>query len=218
MSTGFAQARAPFEASMEPLLVARAARGERGAFGLLYQRHVDRVYQYVFFRVRHADLAEDLTQEIFISAYRAISGLQHADRFGPWLLTIARNRVLNHWRASKRRAEVVDIVEVDDLDIDAVVAGARDGEPADALAMLEARVAAEALIAGAARLTDLQHDVLGLRFVSGLSVAETALIMGRSENAVKNLQHHALKVLRFHVLSQAESMSQAETIERGAAP
>ena len=103
-----------FEASIEPLLVARAAGGEHGAFGLLYQRHVDRVYQYVFFRVRNADLAEDLTQEIFISAYRAIAGLQHADRFVPWLLTIARNRLLNHWRAAQRTADAVRPDDIDD--------------------------------------------------------------------------------------------------------
>lgn len=192
-----------FEASIEPLLVARAAGGEHGAFGLLYQRHVDRVYQYVFFRVRNADLAEDLTQEIFISAYRAIAGLQHADRFVPWLLTIARNRLLNHWRAAQRTADAVRPDDIDDALAD--VAGE------DELSALEARVATEALIAGAARLTDLQHDVLGLRFVSGLSVAETAAIMGRSESAVKNLQHHALKALRFHLLAQADSPQQAET-------
>ncbi len=171
-------------------LVDRAARGEPGAFGLLYQRHVEVAFRYVSFRVRDAQQAEDLTQEIFISAFRGIATLTDGDRFVAWLLAIARNRLLNHWRSAARRPGSVDLAAAGDEDASAAF---------DPLAALDERVSAEALLAGASRLTELQEEVLALRFVSGLSVSETAAAMGRSESAVKNLQHHALAALRRHI-------------------
>jgi RNA polymerase sigma factor (sigma-70 family) len=147
LSPYLARNHIPAEASAELRLVARAVRGERGAFGLLYQRHVERVYRYVQFRVHDTAMAEDLTQDIFISAYRGLAGLEQPDRFAGWLMAIARNRVLNHWRAAGRapdRAEPDG--EGDPLDL---------VPAADALAALEARVAAEDLLAGAIGLTDL---------------------------------------------------------------
>jgi RNA polymerase sigma-70 factor (ECF subfamily) len=199
LSTGWASARAPFESSAEPHLVARAARGERGAFGLLYQQHVDRIFRFVVFRVRDVSMAEDLTQDIFISAFSAIDRLEHVERFVPWLLTIAHNRITNYWRSTRRadghiagRLDVDAGIDVDDPRIDRPTAY-------DAMAALESRVAVEDLLAGAARLTDLQHDVLALRFVAALSVRDTAAVLGRSETAVKNLQHHALKAIRRHI-------------------
>jgi RNA polymerase sigma-70 factor, ECF subfamily len=191
LSISLADTGGTTEASGEPRLVLRAARGERGAFGLLYQRHVERVFNYVVFRVRDTAMAEDLTQDIFISAYRGLAALEQADRFGPWLMAIARNRLRNHWRAAGRAP---DTAEPGD-----------DGDPLeqvpaeDVLAVLEERVAAEDLLASATILTELQQEVLGLRFVAGLDVATTADLMGRSENAVKNLQFHALAAMRRHV-------------------
>ncbi len=166
-------------------------RGERGAFGLLYQRHVERVYNFVVFRVRDTAVAEDLTQEVFINALRGISSLDHPERFVPWLLAIAGNRIRNHWRSASRRPNLAEPDAAGDP-LDAVTGD-------DVMADLEARVAAEDLLSGAARLTDLQREVLALRFVAGLSVAETAMLMRRSEGAVKNLQHHALASLRRHL-------------------
>ncbi|MEO8082808.1 MAG: sigma-70 family RNA polymerase sigma factor [Ardenticatenales bacterium] len=202
MSTGWASARAPFESTAEPHLVARATRGERGAFGLLYQRHVERVFRFVVFRVRDEAMAEDLTQDIFISAYRGIDRLEQAEKFVPWLLTIARNRVLNHWRAAQRGTEHVAFERGD-----GATGGDEDwtdgwvsGTPTDdEMAALEDRIVVADLLAGAERLTDLQHDVLALRFIAGLSVADTAAVLCRSDDAVKNVQHHALKSLRRHV-------------------
>jgi len=190
-STEPAADRRPADArSADHDLIDRAVRGEPGAFGQLYQRHAERVFRYVSFRVRDAQQAEDLTQEIFVSAFRGVGTLADGDRFVAWLLAIARNRLLNHWRSAARRPSSVEL--------DAT--GEADSMPAeDALAVLDERVSAEALLAGASRLTALQEEVLALRFVSGLSVSETAASMGRSENAVKNLQHHALAALRRHI-------------------
>lgn len=173
-------------------LVKRAMSGERGAFGQLYQRHVDAVFNYLYFRVRDVGLAEDLAQDTFVRAYKGISRLRRPERFEAWLMRIAHNRVLNHWREQAARPETVGgSVMADEA--------AATAAATDALAPLEHRLAAEAVLRAAAELTDLQHQVIALRFVSGLSVAETATVMGRSVNAVKNLQHHALAGLRRHL-------------------
>lgn len=182
------------DAAAESGLVARAVRGEAGAFGRLYQAHVQTVYNYVHFRVRDAATAEDLTQDVFTSAFHGVASLRDRDRFRGWLLRIAHNRVANHWRD-----------RVGDVGLDAECgedAGPASSEMPDRsacpLEAVETRLTADAVLRACGRLTDLQQQVIALRFVVGLSVAETAEVMGRSENAVKNLQHHALAALRRH--------------------
>lgn len=172
-------------------------RGEPGAFGRLYQRHVDAVFNFVHFRVRDEAMAEDLTQEVFINALRGLAQLRDHDRFRPWVLRIAHHRVLNHWRSQAAMPVAAELPADDGSDRQPLPPGAVTED--DALARLELRQAAEDVELALGRLTDLQRQVVGLRFVAGLSVAETADAMGRSVNAVKNLQHHALHALRRHV-------------------
>jgi len=190
--------RADLEVESEVQLVTRAMRGEPGAFGRLYQRHIDAVYNYVYFRVRDEATAEDLTQDVFVNAFKGMARLKAESKFKAWLLRIAHNRVLNHWRARSAGSGRPD-VPIDDG------AGERLhlGDPAlttdGLLAAAEVRLAAGDILAGLGRLTDLQRQVIALRFVAGLSVVETAEVMQRSAAAVKNLQHHALVALRLAV-------------------
>lgn len=176
----------------ERQLVERAMRGEPGAFDLLYQRHVEAVFNYVLFRVRDVTVAEDLTQDVFMNAYKNIAQLRRQDRFGHWLLRIAHNRVLNHWRAQSARPRITEL----DREGEASSTLEAAAMTADAFQALEARLSAEDVLGATRRLTDLQRQVIALRFVAGLSVAETATAMDRSIGAVKNLQHHALAALR----------------------
>jgi RNA polymerase sigma-70 factor (ECF subfamily) len=171
-------------------LVERAARGEAGAFGQLYQRHVGTVFNYILFRVRDSVLAEDLTHDVFVRAYLAMDDLRQHDRFVPWLMAIAHRRVLNHWREQSARPAA------DDRAWPAGPGAPADTPAADDLEALHTRLAAEHVLEATSHLTDLQQQVIALRFVAGLSVAETAEAMDRSQNAVKNLQHHALAALR----------------------
>lgn len=181
----------------EGALVARAQAGDPRAFGELYQRHVDRVYSYIAFRVRDTAVAEDLTQEVFLHALKALGGFSFRGAVAPWFMSIARNAVVDHWRRRSRRPEdSLSSLESDTdeeesfLDRQGITEG-NDAEDRAEFVLTRERVARSAI-----HLTELQQQVLALRFSSGLSVKETADAMSRSEGAVKNLQHHALKALK----------------------
>lgn len=180
-------------------LVERAAAGDSAAFGSLYQRYVDRVYGFVRFRVREESLAEDLTQEVFIQAMRSIGSLEWQGSLAPWLMRIARNTVIDHWRRAGRRAErTLSVVEAGDQDEDEDSRIDRMEDEAGRVALERVEYGIDrARIEGACTaLTELQTHVLALRFGAGLSIRETADAMQKSEGAVKNLQHHALRALR----------------------
>jgi RNA polymerase sigma-70 factor (ECF subfamily) len=181
----------------EHVLVDRARRGDSQAFGQLYQRYVDRVYSFVLFRVRDTALAEDLTQEVFLQALRALDAFDWRGSLAPWLLRIARNTVIDHWRRATRRPErTMTALEggeegEEDGFLDRLFSVADDADHTADLVWSRARIRA-----ASDQLTELQQLVVALRFASGLSIKETAQVMGKSEGAVKNLQHHALKALK----------------------
>jgi RNA polymerase sigma-70 factor (ECF subfamily) len=149
----------------------------------------------VRFRVSDPAAAEDVVQEVFVSAWRSLPTLRRPGQLRVWLFRIAHNRVLNYWRDRDRRpveTELSPMIE------EALL-------PEQALrSEIERRLSIEQALAAIDRLTPLQQQVITLRFIAGLTAAETAEILGRSENAVHNLQHHALAALRRHVGAAAE--------------
>lgn len=168
-------------------IVARAQQGDADAFGQLYDRYVDVVYRYVYYRVANVSLAEDLTSETFLRALRRISSYTWQGRdIGAWLVTIARNLIADHFKSGRYRLEVAtsDLVE----------AGAdrsEDGPEDEVLA----GITNAALLEGVKRLNTEQQECISLRFLQGMSVAETAAIMGKNEGAIKALQYRAVKSL-----------------------
>lgn len=182
-------------------LVERASLGDRSAFGLLYERHVAAVYAYVQYRVRDIGAAEDLTQDIFLSALRAMPGFRWQGSFAPWLLRCAHNRVVNHWRSLGRRAPELAMDETNDAGQPVLELAGDAGDWQEAMDGIDAGRVARAVKC----LTDLQAEVVALRFGAGLSLAETAQALSRSENAVKNLQHNALLSLRRRLQPTAEA-------------
>ena len=166
-------------------LVRLAQEGDAEAFGQLYDRYVDGVYRFCYHRVSSVSLAEDLTSETFFRALRGISQFRWQGRdFGAWLTTIARNLVTDHYKSSRARLETVSeaLPERDDHG---------PGPEDAALAMLTQ----EALTAALQRLPAEQRDCVVMRFLQGLSIAETAAVLSRSEGAVKQLQLRAVRNL-----------------------
>ncbi|MCO7221181.1 sigma-70 family RNA polymerase sigma factor [Klenkia sp. PcliD-1-E] len=166
-------------------LVERAQAGEAEAFGDLYDRYADMVFRYLYHRVPDRQTAEDFTSETFVRALRRIDSLSFQGRdVGAWLVTIARNIVRDHVKSSRFRLEVAT---ADMRDADRATDGPED-------AVLQG-LTNEQLLACVAQLGDEQRECIALRFLQGLSVAETAAAMGKKDGAIKALQHRAVKRL-----------------------
>ncbi len=176
----------------DALWVAQALRGDAQAFGRLYEAHADGVYHFVLFRVQDEALAEDLTHDVWLKALDHIGDLSAPEKVRSWLLSIAHRTVLNHWRGQASRPLPAERLVTGYVDAKAESVAVDD----ESLAAVADRLDAAVVLAAADMLTDLQRQVIGLRFVAGLSLAETAEAMDRSVTAVKNLQHHALAALR----------------------
>ena len=170
-------------------LVQRAQSGDAEAFGELYDRYVDQVYRYIAYRVASTQLAEDLTSETFLRALRRIGSFSWQGRdVGAWFVTIARNLVADHYKSSRYRLELT----ADDV---SVVGGAQQVTaegPEDAV--LEAMQNTQLLVA-VKLLGPEQQECIVLRFLQGLSVAETAQVMGKNDGAIKALQYRAVRAL-----------------------
>ncbi len=166
-------------------LVERAQAGEAEAFGELYDRYADMVFRYLYHRVPDRQTAEDFTSETFVRALRRIDSLSFQGRdVGAWLVTIARNIVRDHVKSSRFRLEVAT---ADMRDADRATDGPED-------AVLQG-LTNEQLLACVAQLGAEQRECIALRFLQGLSVAETAAAMGKKDGAIKALQHRAVKRL-----------------------
>ncbi len=164
----------------------RASQGDREAFGVLYERYVDRIFNYVYYRTGNLHDAEDLTARVFQRAMKHIHN--YKDRgvpFSAWLYRIAHNLVANWHRDRSRRQEI----PLDDMPI----LPARGEHPEVTLVRTEEQ---EALLRLIRHLPpDRQHPLI-LKFVENLSNAEIGQIMGRSEGAIKSLYHRTLLALR----------------------
>jgi RNA polymerase sigma-70 factor (ECF subfamily) len=168
-------------------LVHRAQTGDAEAFGLLYDRYLDLVYRYVYYRVGTVALAEDLVSETFLRALRRIDSFSWQGRdFAAWLVTIARNLITDHFKSGRYRLEIAT------EDILAAAPGqAADGPEKQVLDAITNRTLLEAVH----QLNPEQQECIVLRFLQGLSVSETALIMGKNDGAIKALQYRAVRAL-----------------------
>ncbi|MFI6645804.1 ECF subfamily RNA polymerase sigma factor, BldN family [Streptomyces sp. NPDC050504] len=166
-------------------LVERAQAGEADAFGRLYDQYSDTVYRYIYYRVGGKATAEDLTSETFLRALRRISTFTWQGRdFGAWLVTIARNLVADHFKSSRFRLEVTTGEMLDANEV--------ERSPEDSV--LES-LSNAALLEAVRKLNPQQQECVTLRFLQGLSVAETARVMGKNEGAIKTLQYRAVRTL-----------------------
>jgi RNA polymerase sigma-70 factor, ECF subfamily len=166
-------------------LVELARAGDKEAFGLLYDHYHVSVHRFLYYRTRSQTLAEDLTSETFFKALRSMSNFRWQGRdFGAWLMTIARNLATDHFKAGRTRLELVtdDMGQHDD---------ATEGPESAVLATLTN----EALMRALTELPDEQRDCLIMRFLQGMSIAETAAVLGRSDGAVKQLQLRGVRNL-----------------------
>ncbi len=176
------------EVAVTLALVQRAQTGDAEAFGELYDRYVDLVYRYIYYRVGTTQLAEDLTSETFLRALRRISSFTWQGRdVGAWFVTIARNLIADHYKSGRYRLELT----TDDVSESGAATLVADGPESSVLEAMQNRVLLEAV----KQLNAEQQECIVLRFLQGLSVAETAQAMGKNDGAIKALQYRAIRTL-----------------------
>ncbi len=168
-------------------LVEGAQKGDQASFAALYEHFFDRIYRYVNFKLRDPVEAEDVTGEVFLKMLESIHSFKwQGFPFSSWLFRIAHNLVVDHFRRKGKRPtvyidEVSQSVGAYSWDVDGFI---------------DRKLTMGEVYGAMSGLTDLQREVITLRFAGELSLAETAEVVGRKANAVKALQHAGLKKLR----------------------
>ena len=190
----------PMQLDAERLLASKATQGDRGAYAELYERYVEKIYRYVFYKVGRQEEAEDLTSQTFLKAWDAIGDYEWRNYpFGAWLFRIAHNLVVDYHR-SRRESYTLD---------DATPqlehkASRNEVRPEKVLAEL---LTGERVRAAIGRLTDEQQQVLILRFFEGLSTGEVAELMGKRRGAIRGLQFRALSALREFLYREQDELT-----------
>ncbi len=165
----------------ERSLVQRAIRHDREAFARLYDRFVDKIFKYIYYKVGTRAEAEDLTAQVFMKAWEAIGHYQWMDRpFAAWLYRIAHNSVVDYFRT---RRDVTSLENIPFLEEENVVTLEE---------MTQQHMTAEVLRRAIRRLTQDQQRVIILRFLEGYSTEQVAQILSKQPGAVRTLQHRAL--------------------------
>ncbi len=167
-------------ANTERALVEKAIARDRQAFGQLYDRFVDKIFRYIYYKVGTRTEAEDLTAQVFLKAWEAIGHYHYMDRpFAAWLYRIAHNVVVDYFRTKRDIASLEDFPFAED-----------DGETLDEVT--EAHLTADTIRRAISHLTTDQQRVIILRFLEGYSTEQVAQILGKQPGAVRTLQHRAL--------------------------
>jgi RNA polymerase sigma-70 factor (ECF subfamily) len=172
-------------------LIARA-KEDPEQFGVLYERYVGKIYNYIYYRTSNHQDAEDLTARTFQRALKHFPRYQ--DRGAPftaWLYRIAHNVVANHYRARSRR----QLVALEDLPM-------LTSKQPDPIAMLEKGDRQEVLLEAVRKLAADRQQLLVLKFIEQMTNAEIGQVMGRTEGAIKSLYHRTLVSLRQELASE----------------
>jgi len=163
-------------------LVERAAGGDIEAFGELYSIYLDRIYRYVFYQVKDKMTAEDITEDVFIKAWKVIDSCKgRGETFSPWLYRIAHNQVIDILRSRRKQLltemETIDKVSGPELEV-------------------EGKLERQELLGMIAYLPEAQRQVIILKFFEGLDNFEIGQVMGKKQGAIRILQMRALSTLR----------------------
>lgn len=173
-------------------LVIEARSGSRSAFSRLVRMYQQDVFRMVYYRTRSPADAEDITQEIFLQAYRKLAGLRDAQRFRAWLYRIALNRVRDH----HRRRRVQALFGQYDEEEAAAQSGAGMQDNPEAVNGLLKRDFWKQVGLFVERLSTMEREVFVLRFFDQLSIREIAGILKKGESTVKTHLYRSLSKFR----------------------
>ena len=169
----------------EDRLIQRAVERDKAAFAALYDKYIDQVYRHVYYRVSNRIDAEDITQEVFIRAWKAINKYKRTEApFVAWLIAIARNLIADHYKAKKK------LVSLDEVE---AISSSDEKSPE---VMSEASLNQSHVRNTILKLRGEKQRVIIMRFIDDFSYGEIAKVLNKSEGAVRVIQYRALNDLR----------------------
>jgi RNA polymerase sigma-70 factor, ECF subfamily len=167
------------------LAIDHAMDGDANAFGQLYDVYFDRVYRHIYYRVGCTEDAQDLTQEVFARAWKALPKYRRtATPFLGWLMRISHNRVIDYYRTKKDQTYLGDEAVTDNTD---------GGNPE---LIFESKYDQQQIRKAILRLPEEYQQVILMSFIEGFEYPEIASAMGKKEGAVRVIMHRALKKMR----------------------
>lgn len=169
---------------LEKAVFEAAQQGDNHSFGKLYDYHFDAIFRFVYYRTNHQQTAEDLTEEVFLKAFRSLASLKGGtETLRGWLYSIARNTIIDHYRKTKETVNLDALEQLPSYE-DSVVD------------RLEASDDTTALLETLKKLSSEQQAILKLRFFENLSITEIAAALNKSEGNIRIIQHRGLQQLK----------------------
>ncbi len=160
-----------------------AQNGDRQAFGELYDHFAEKIYRFTFFRVSHKEVAEDILSDTFVKAWQKINQINSGGALGGWLYQIAKNNIIDYYRLKK------DLIPLDELTDELP-------DAADPLDTLNLGLQQKKVLDVLDQLTEEQQQVIRYKFFEDLSNEEIAYVLGKTEGAIRVIQHRAILKLK----------------------
>ena len=162
----------------------KAQKGSRDAFGDIYEHYKEKLYRFIYFRVGHKELAEDILSDTFVKAWQKVADINSPNALTVWIYQVAKNNVIDYYRL--KRPATIAVEEVVDLPAD-------DVSPVDSANIsVEQRLLVELM----ERIPDEQKQVIKYKFFEGMTNQEIASVMDKSEGAIRVIQHRAINKLK----------------------
>jgi RNA polymerase sigma-70 factor, ECF subfamily len=177
----------------EQKIISLSQQGDRDAFACLYATYIERIHRYIRFRVTDEELAEDITSHVFLKAWEKLGTYKPGQSpFIAWLYRIARNSVIDHYRTRKfaislEEADPEELSHTDEVD-----------------EKIDLHIQSQLLREALKELTDMQQEVLVLKYVCGFSTSEIALKLDREQGAIRALQMRGIRGLAKYPALQKE--------------
>ncbi len=164
-------------------LITNAKAGDESALTELYERYFEKIFRFVYYRVGHKETGEDLTEDVFLKAFKRLHSITEAHRFEGWLYRIAKNTIIDHYRKRKSTVAIEEIENTLEYETNLV----------DIVNLQTNQIK---LLKTLKQLPAEQQIVLKLKFFEQLENPEIAELLHKSEGAIRVIQHRGLTQLR----------------------
>jgi RNA polymerase sigma-70 factor (ECF subfamily) len=161
----------------------KAQNGDQQAFALIYDHFSEKIYRFIYFRVGHKEIAEDVLSDTFVKGWQKITQINSPAALSAWLYQIAKNNIIDYYRIKK---ETIDLSEVENFLEDEV----------NSVDTTNLNIEQKQLLELVDELPDEQREVIKYKFFEDLENEEIAYIMNKSEGAIRVIQHRAINKLK----------------------